>query len=92
MVLRALMMTAVSLFALTNAISVMAQSTPDEHTRVSGLFSGLIGDGGRRPGFDISAGHRLNRFAGFEFDAGFTSRLSLGEETRNLIILAGGAP
>ncbi len=88
---RILMMAAVGLWALTNAQDASAQSAPEARTQVSGLISGLIGDGGPRPMFGLSAGYRLTRYAGFEFDASYAGRLSLGEVTRNLIIPPGGS-
>lgn len=74
-----------------NSGYVLAQSAPEGRTRVSAFISGMIGDGGTRPAFGLSAGYRVNRYAGFEFDAGYAGRLGLGEETRDLIIPAGGS-
>jgi opacity protein-like surface antigen len=91
MKMRILILAAAILFALTSGGSATAQPALESRTRISGFISGLVGDGGTRPMFGISAGHRLTRFAGFEFDAAYASGLKLGEETRNLVIPAGGA-
>jgi opacity protein-like surface antigen len=89
--MKILITAAACLFVLTRGGSASAQSAPENRTHIAGFVSGLVGDGGTRPMFGVSAGYRLTRYAGFEFDAAYSSGLRLGEKTRNLVIPAGGA-